>query len=68
MHTYNLSDLRGGSRAGVNGCFHRRNVATEKTRDVTAANFFPADERDVGRFEGGVAGFEIGRASCRERV
>src|SRR5205814_4248017 len=44
--------VRGGLDAG--------DIAAEERRDVTAADFFPAGERDVGRFERGVRRFEQG--------
>src|SRR5579862_4230670 len=53
-----LPHLGGGGGAGVGGGFHGRDVAAEKSGDVAAADLFPAGERDVGRFEGGVTGFE----------
>ena len=56
----NLADLGACSRAGIGGGFNGGDIAAEETSDITAADFFPADERDVGRFESGVAGLEQG--------
>ena len=65
LHADDLADLGRGGRAGVGGGFHGGDVAAEKRGDVAAADFFPAGERDVGRFERGVAGFEQGaQALC----
>ena len=53
-----LPHLGGSGSAGIGGGFDGRDIASEKSGDVAAANFFPAGERDVSRFEGRVTGFE----------
>src|ERR1700722_18846623 len=50
--------LRGSGGAGVGGGLDCGNIAPEKGGDVTAADFFPADELDVGGFKGRVSRFE----------
>jgi hypothetical protein len=53
-----LPDLRGRGRAGISGGFHRGDVAAEKSRHVTAADFLPANEGYVGGFQGRIARFQ----------
>src|SRR5882724_12122700 len=60
LHTDNLPDLRGGRRSGVGCRFHGRNVAPEESGNVTTADFFPADQCDIGGFKRGIARFEQG--------
>jgi len=47
-----------GGGAGIGRGFDGGDIAPKKRRDVAAPNFFPADELNVGRFEGGISGFE----------
>src|SRR5580765_1179095 len=54
----NLSDLGRGGGAGVGGGLHARDVAAEERGHVTAPDFFPAGEGDVGGLERGVGGLE----------
>ena len=58
LHADDLADLSGGGGAGIGGRFDRGDVAAEKAGHIAAADFFPADESDIGRFQGRVAGFE----------
>jgi len=63
LHAHNLADLGSGRGSGIGCGFHRSDVAAEKPSHVAAAYLFPADERDVGRFEGRIAGFQQGAQS-----
>src|SRR5882672_5249356 len=60
LHADYLADLRGGGGSGVSCRFYCRNIAAEKSGNVTAADLFPADQCDVGGFERRIAGFEQG--------
>ena len=55
-----LSDLRRCGSAGVRGGFDGRDVTAEKSSNITAADFFPADQSHIGRFERCVGSFEQG--------
>src|SRR5678816_590611 len=54
----NLADrgCRGG--AGFHGGFHRRDFATDYNADITRADFFPADEFNIGGLQHRVSCFE----------
>jgi hypothetical protein len=53
-----LPDLGSGSSAGISRGLDCGDIASEKSGDVTAADFFPADQCYVCRFQGGVAGLK----------
>ena len=63
MDADDLADLRRGGRSGIRRRFHCGHVTTEETGHVTAADFFPADQHDVGGLEAGVADLEQGAQS-----
>src|SRR5213596_3106226 len=50
---------------GVDGRLHRRHVAFDQNRHVSAAELFLADDFDGGGFGGGVDGFDDGGEALR---
>src|SRR5438876_6973571 len=58
LHTDHLADLRGRCGSGVSRGFYCGHIATKESGNITAADFFPADQCDIGGFERGIAGFE----------
>src|SRR5215472_10148822 len=58
LHANHLPYLRSRSRAGICRRFYRRHITTKKAGYITAADFFPADQRHVSRLEGRIACFQ----------
>ena len=55
----NFAERAGGSGAGFNSGFHGGDIATHEDADVARADFFPADQFDVGCFEHRVGCFKL---------
>ncbi len=58
LHADDFADAAGRGGAGVDGGLDRGHVADHQGRDQAAADLLPADQRHVGGFEHGVAGFD----------
>jgi len=65
LHAEDFADLAGGGRTGVDGGFHRGDVARDHDGHIARADFVPSDQLHVGRLERGVSRLNQGHKPLR---